>query len=535
LFKPNRQHNEPELFSVKNNLPKNLQKLYEKSWGKSFFENIFTKIDENIFSVLFSANYSRPNTPINIYVSLEILKETFGLSDSQLLERFHFDNMFLFAMGINNVGDITISDRTFYYMRSRVASYEYDTGINLFQLIFEKISDCFITEFKIDKNIKRIDSTLIGSNIRRLNRIKLFVEVLKKFINDLNKKQLKKLTKKLKKYQNIQTENYVYKMENEEAKIKIKEIAEDLYRIKWIYENNAEVKALESYQMLERVVNEHLNIEDKQKKQVSLKDKKELSSNSLQSPHDSDATYREKGSQARQGYSATLAETCNPENKLQIITDVIVEPNNVDDSKILEGNFDQILDDDTNELVGDGAYLNDGVKEKSDLDNKTIITTAIRGRKPSENKLKTTDFQIEDNTIICCPNGKCPFKQEVKDGKIIAYFSHESCAGCELNCIIRKNKRKPHVLQIDESRLASDRHRRKFNEKEYLGKCRLRPAIEGTMFQLKLFLRNGKSKFRTLLKVKNRVILRSIAINFNRVRKYLADLVLDSGQTARVN
>ena len=55
LFKKNKSHEAPELFSVKNTLPENLQKRYEKSWAKSFYENVFCKIDETTFEVLFRA------------------------------------------------------------------------------------------------------------------------------------------------------------------------------------------------------------------------------------------------------------------------------------------------------------------------------------------------------------------------------------------------------------------------------------------------------------------------------------------------
>ena len=176
MFKSNKKHECKELFGVKNILPENLQKMYNGSWAKSFYENVFTKINEDIFSVLFSQKYSRPNTPVNVYVSLEILKENFGLSDEDLLERFHFDNMFLLALGINNIGDMTISQRAFYYMRSRVVEYDEENKTSLFNMILKDINEDYYKEFGISSKIKRIDSTLIGSNIRRLNRIKLFLE-----------------------------------------------------------------------------------------------------------------------------------------------------------------------------------------------------------------------------------------------------------------------------------------------------------------------------------------------------------------------
>lgn len=518
MFRENRTHEMPELFSEKNMMPENLQKRFEKSWAKGFYEDVFCRVDETIFSVLYSDKVSRPNLPVNLYVSLEILKELFGLSDEELLDRFHFDNLFIFAMGLNRVGERTISERAFYYMRRRVVDYEEKTGINLFEKVFVKLKDDYIEKFGVSQKVKRIDSTLIGSNIRRLNRLKLFLEVLCYFLKNSNESILEKISEEIKGYKDITPENYVFSMSSEDAKTKIQEIAEHLYRIKVLFAKDS-VSESEAYRILARLVDEQIESTDKGK-QVKLKDPSELTSSCLQSPYDPDATYRKKGNQARQGYSVSIAETCDPDNDLQLITDVITEENNVDDSTILEDNFDTIVGEDTEELIADGAYANKNVQDKLSKSKKNIVTTAIRGRKPDSDKVRSTDFKIENNHVVQCPYGKIPISQEFVNGKIIARYSHESCNSCSMKCIIRKNKRKPHVLEISKERLQMDMQREKYNDSDYLRKCKLRPAVEGTMFQIKLHLRNGKSRYRGKIKVRCSSIMRSIAINFKRVHAY---------------
>lgn len=508
-------------------MPENLKKRYEQSWAKGFYEDVFCRIDESVFSVLYSDKVSRPNLPVNLYVSLEIIKELFGLSDEDLLDRFHFDNLFIFAMGLNRIGERTISERAFYYTRSRVIDYEERTGINLFEKIFLKLKDDYIEKFGISQKTKRIDSTLIGSNIRRLNRLKLFLEVLSYFLKNIDDTSLLKISKEIREYKETNVENYVYSLNSDDTKTKIQDIAEYLYHIKVLFENDPESET-EAYQILARLVDEQIESNDKSDgngKKINLKDSKKLKSSSLQSPYDPDATYRKKGSQARQGYSVTIAETCDPDNELQIITDVITEDNNVDDSTILENNFDALMGEETEEIIADGAYANKAVHDKLSESKKKIITTAIRGRKPDNDKVSSTDFDIdiENNRIRCCPNGKIPISQEIINGKIVAKFSHESCMSCTNNCFIRKNKRKPHVLEISKEKLLMDMQREKYNDTDYLRKCKLRPAIEGSIFQIKLHLRNGKSKYRGKIKVRCSSIMRSIAINFKRIHNYRLD------------
>jgi hypothetical protein len=96
------------------------------------------------------------------------------------------------------------------------------------------------------------------------------------------------------------------------------------------------------------------------------------------------------------------------------------------------------MGEETEEIIADGAYANKNVQEKLTDSKKNIVTTAIRGRKPDSDKVRSTDFEIENNRIIRCPYGMVPISQEFVNGKIVARFSHESCEACPVNCIIRK-------------------------------------------------------------------------------------------------
>jgi hypothetical protein len=56
----------------------------------------------------------------------------------------------------------------------------------------------------------------------------------------------------------------------------------------------------------------------------------------LQSPDDWEATYRQKRGEGYRGYVVNATETCNPENKLQLIVKVQTEANNTDDATMLD-------------------------------------------------------------------------------------------------------------------------------------------------------------------------------------------------------
>ena len=66
-----------------------------------------------------------------------------------------------------------------------------------------------------------------------------------------------------------------------------------------------------------------------------------------------------------------------------------------------------------------------------------------------------------------------------------------------------------------------DRRRQALNEEDYKEKCRLRPAVEGTISQFKQRTHNGKLRVRGYRRVRNAIIAMAIGINFGRIWAYL--------------
>ena len=112
---------------------------------------------------------------------------------------------------------------------------------------------------------------------------------------------------------------------------------------------------VENFRIFERVYEEHFTVI---KEKVVVKTSDDLSSGMLQSPDDIDATYRKKRDQESKGQVLNITETANPDNAMNLLTDVTVESNNVDDSKILNKRIDGIKEKtpDLEELHTDGGY-----------------------------------------------------------------------------------------------------------------------------------------------------------------------------------
>ena len=163
-----------DLFKSEDIIPQKIFKHLANSWAISFRENIFKKIDEKRFIVLYSTtNNSRPNIPVNILLGLEIIKELFDYRDEELLRGFHLNLEVAYALGLNDLGEYAISERTLYYFRSKVLKYEKASGINLYEQEFKKFRDNLINDFNIKMDTQRSDSFLVGSNIKKMSRVEL--------------------------------------------------------------------------------------------------------------------------------------------------------------------------------------------------------------------------------------------------------------------------------------------------------------------------------------------------------------------------
>jgi hypothetical protein len=163
MFKENQKHRQVILYGMVHQFPIGVMKRLDKSWAPAFRRLIFEKIDERRYAELYSTIESRPNFPVNIWVGLEILKGMFDYTDEELLDQFHFNLLTTRALGQDNLGDITLSERTLYYNRERLLEYEARTGRNLLEEEFQAITDEALTKLKINAKVQRMDSSMVGS------------------------------------------------------------------------------------------------------------------------------------------------------------------------------------------------------------------------------------------------------------------------------------------------------------------------------------------------------------------------------------
>ena len=511
MFKTYEGHMQKQLFGITNILPKKTQEKLNRTIYPIFYEEIFCQIDESKFECMYSDSPSRPNAPINILVSLEILKHLYGLSDEQLFENYYLDLRYKVALGIQGITQEEITLRTFYNFRKRVVQHAEQTGVNLIKEVFDELVIHFLKKTGIKTDIIRMDSTQISSNMKRLTRIELMSRTLNRFLKKLSEEEQKHYSSEYENYtdEEKRKENLRLITDGEKA---IERVAKDMHKVLKRYQNQEEYNQTEEYRLLERVLKDQTVVVEEQ---LRVKEGKDISSDSCQNPQDPDATYRKKRGIGYSGYSMNVTETANPDNSVQLITNVSTQPNIVSDKAILEKEFDELKKNTgMTLLIVDGGYAGEENREKAEKSGVELIETGIKGRKPGKS---TEGFEIDpEQGIVKCPMGKEPIHTQI-DGKTVqALWSHESCKNCEYRqkCIAKKQKKGMKAI-INLKRYETNKKREQRKSKEFKEKKNLRSAIEGTISAMK---RSGLNSIQVVgqVRVSIDVILQGVASNFKR-------------------
>jgi hypothetical protein len=215
----------------------------------------------------------------------------------------------------------------------------------------------------------------------------------------------------------------------------------------------------------------------------------------------------------------TAAETCNPENPIQLITDVTVTANNVDDSAVLNDRIDGIKEKtpDIDMLFTDGGYGSEPNDVKLHEHAIQQVQTAIRGRKGVVDMEITTH---EDGTYtVQCPH-QCGVVVATKK-RWKAVMNKEICSGCPHRgqCPSKMHKRSRVVYFDSQDARMQKRHR--IIRTLPVELRNLRANVEATMKEFSRLLENKKLKIRGLARTKLFSVCAAFGINIGRVYRYV--------------
>ena len=340
MFKKNNVKNEQQvLFSKEDNWTSYQKSRIVNGWPGFFHDKIFPAIDEEPYRVLFSKDEaSCPNIPVNIIISLLILKQLIGLTDEEVVDSLFFDQRFQYAVHTLDNDTQKFSKNIIGDFRHKIREYYEKTRIDLFDNTMHELNELILEIQNVDRSIERMDSMMISASCKILSRIELAYTVNFNFIKLLSNK--KKDVDAFKKYLEKGNKNEViYRTKNEETNGKLSTLLSDSIKLYDTYKEDVDVNETEEFKILERLIDEQYDKDNKKPK-----DGKDIKPNSMQTPYDTKATYRYKYKR-NIGYVANITEAVNDGNPM--ITDWDVAPNTKSDSQFLNEHLENLNSNET--------------------------------------------------------------------------------------------------------------------------------------------------------------------------------------------
>ena len=502
-FKKSNQKYQPDLFATASfSLPERERRYMEDelSWHNEFYRNVLLNIDEEILRPLFvDGNMGAPTKQLRILIAMRILKEGRGCSDEQLYENVRFNLVWRQAVGLFNINDECPSIDSYYKLFRRIAEYEQNNPehVNLYKKIYQDLTAKQIKKYKIAGRTIRMDSKLIGSNIAWFSRYEIIHET---FRMQVKEEEVLRISDQLYRQKALDflaedASKTVYRSDDET-------LGQRLLDLGIVISHILAMRGEGEVSLLSRVFHEQYDVD--KDGNISVRDKKLISASSVQNPHDPDATYRSKGGKKVKGNSTSITETCDEEDKPNLITDVQVKPATAADNSFMKeavGETRKVTEAKVDKVIVDGAYQSKENRElASDEENGfELVSGGLQG-KPSrfdlelqeDGSLEVTDKQTaEVITATKVKDGQWKISVKNSNGKMsYRYFDNEAIERSQI-------RQRMETIPWEE--------RKKRNN------------VEATIFQYCFLTRNNKTRYRGLFKQTLQALARCAWINMRRL------------------
>ena len=178
-----KDHKQQLLFDPWAFLSAKRRQMLDTGWPGLFREHLLEEMPVELMVPFFHQGFGRPTKELHTVLGVMLFQQTMDLNDVEAIDQLMYNIQWHYALNITEESDEakTISEKTLWSMRQIV------TENNLDEVMFERISDKLAKVFEVDTTHQRIDSVHIRSNMRKLGRITIFSQTIKKFLVNLKR------------------------------------------------------------------------------------------------------------------------------------------------------------------------------------------------------------------------------------------------------------------------------------------------------------------------------------------------------------
>lgn len=610
MFRPTRP--QLSLFEVQYLLPASKVKRLRESWARPFREQILEAIEEEVFRDAFCENNGRPNKSIRLLTAVHLLKELFDMTDGEVIEQVEFNLQWQYALGLEPE-EAHLCQKTMHNYRVRLM--EADRARTQFEELTRRLAAADgirLDRQRLDSTHVMSNMAVLTRLGLFVETVTKFLRELQRecpsqwdtlvdgferrylaregFFADAKRVQARRRLQAVTEDLHCLLERFAH-----DASVTVLSSYELLRRL---FDEQCEVvpgpavacgdsgaSADETpVEESEESIGDTTNAEpggpadgapeaesdhsdngettgevvvsaeaagSNAKVHVQPRDPKTVSSSSMQSPHDPDATYGHKG----KGFEVQLAETCSKDNPYQMITAVSVNGAHESDQHATMPMLRQLDEAGMlpEEMLGDTAYgsganiiaaalmgvvLITPVQDPSaarakDSSYSSVMAGAVAcaGEEAPPPAIVSTDaprvldvdlsgfaFNATITELICCAGDAPPVEQRVDKGVLYARFGAASCSGCPAAtaCPTRQLVSGDRTLRAMQQSIATEVRQYEQTTPEFKEAYKDRSGIEATNHELKDRHGLGDLRVRGRERVTLAAYLKALSLNVKR-------------------
>jgi hypothetical protein len=461
----------------------------------------------------FDATMGRPTKELYSIAGLLLIKEFKHWTKDEAVYAYCFDMATHYALNLepvaHDLGERTLDRYIALFAKDHLAKAIMDD-------ITVKLVD--LLGLKIDK--QRLDSTHIFSDMARFGKTRLMAVAIKRFLTQLirrHKEDYHSLDDSFRERYTPSVHQLFADTKKDPQSLRQlrQQVAEDMHFMIRHFSGNPNHNGKDTYKAVERIFYEQCEVhEDK------VVVKKKTGGDVMQNPSDPDATYDgHKGP----GYQVQLSETCNEENKVQLITSALVQTASVADAHAVEAVLDDLSANglSPDEVLADTAYTGDDNVQLAEEKGVELVGPVAGRSHQEDEQLTIDDFNIDETSeeVVCCPAGCKPETSEhnTDTGKTKTVMAKSDCNQCEFRtqCPVTK-ARDGYCLEhtAKERRLAGRRAEQA--TEVFRERYQVRGGIEGTNSGLKRKTGLGRLRVRGRPAVDHAIYLKIAGWNIMR-------------------
>ncbi len=489
-------------------------------WQHLFRETILERMPVKAVGQHFDPVLGQPTKELYSMCGLIFIMEFQDWTAEEAADAYVFHSDIQYALNLDPENQ-SLSSRTVERYKKLIVEDE------LAGRIMETITATLIEKLDLSIAKQRLDSTHVFSDMAQFGRTRMMGVAIKRFLTQLKRHDRAAydgLPEELR--TRYRPSGYLLfgdaKKDAESRRRLRKQVGQDMRTLIEVFTDNGRHNGRGTFLLLVRVFEEQCEVIEGQ-----IEIRKHPGGDVIQNTSDPDAT---RDGKKGPGYQVQLAETCDDENDVQLITAAIPQTASEHDAHAVEPVVAALEKSGSlpDAMLADTAYgSDDNVQACEEIGVELVSPTP--GKKPEDAyAINSDDFVVDEATgkVECCPRGETPIesRRDEAKGETLVIMPDMTCEVCPHHeaCSVRRAKNGDYAFRFTDKQRRLDSRRREEETVVFRERYRKRSGIEATNSLAKRVTGLGRLRVRGRPGVFHSILLKAAGWNLFQATRALA-------------